>query len=334
MAEEFHSDGESDGQWDVVSMSATSDPEADHSVVGREDISVAEVHSNHFPCPTSPAAAPLVDFRGDRSRLWGEGELLPLQVQEDYVAASQELRPPFDSSNLQVEKHAAEKANPIVCVPGLSSDFHGMEAFLSPTQNEEVSEEGRDCRLILPPALSCAIGGAMLQVSKHTGLRLELPFNLEEEYIKTNPLDQRHHKDVDEFVRRIVEDKEKLNCQVVSEEVGIAAEQGALLIKCNSSEKLNCEKGVNLVAGPSLTNEHECEAWCMRQVQIWRAQARHINPFWSIALAAALMGLLILGQKWQQERHQNQQLQVQLCAKDEVQHVHFLSMCSSSCLHD
>jgi len=47
-------------------------------------------------------------------------------------------------------------------------------------------------------------------------------------------------------------------------------------------------------------------------------QARQANTLWSIALAATVMGLVILGHRWQHERCQNQQLRLQLCSKDEV----------------
>jgi hypothetical protein len=46
--------------------------------------------------------------------------------------------------------------------------------------------------------------------------------------------------------------------------------------------------------------------------------AQQATALWSIALAAAVMGLVILGHEWQHERCQNQQLQLQLNSKDEV----------------
>jgi hypothetical protein len=53
-------------------------------------------------------------------------------------------------------------------------------------------------------------------------------------------------------------------------------------------------------------------------------QARQANTLWSIALAATVMGLVILGHRWQHERCQNQQLRLQLCSKDEkISHLTF-----------
>lgn len=60
-----------------------------------------------------------------------------------------------------------------------------------------------------------------------------------------------------------------------------------------------------------------CEAWWKRHAASLLSQAREANALWPIAIAAALMGLVVLGQQWQQERWQNQQLRSQLSAKDE-----------------
>eukprot|EP01018_Ginkgo_biloba_P031937 Gb_37759 [translate_table: standard] len=56
-----------------------------------------------------------------------------------------------------------------------------------------------------------------------------------------------------------------------------------------------------------------CEAW-------WKRQASSLgqsNKLWSIAVAAALMGIVVLGQRWQYERWQNHQIRLQLRAKEE-----------------
>jgi len=53
-------------------------------------------------------------------------------------------------------------------------------------------------------------------------------------------------------------------------------------------------------------------------IVVYARQAQQATALWSIALAAAVMGLVILGHQWQHEHCQNQQLQLQLCSKDEV----------------
>ncbi|KAL5727389.1 hypothetical protein ACHQM5_000594 [Ranunculus cassubicifolius] len=50
-----------------------------------------------------------------------------------------------------------------------------------------------------------------------------------------------------------------------------------------------------------------CEAWWKRQAASLYAQAKEANVLWSVFVAAALMGLVILGQRWQQERWQTLQ---------------------------
>lgn len=52
----------------------------------------------------------------------------------------------------------------------------------------------------------------------------------------------------------------------------------------------------------------------------WKRQAVALgqpNTLWSIAVATALLGIVFLGQRWQHERWNNKQLNLQLCAKDE-----------------
>ncbi|EFJ27747.1 hypothetical protein SELMODRAFT_441457 [Selaginella moellendorffii] len=44
---------------------------------------------------------------------------------------------------------------------------------------------------------------------------------------------------------------------------------------------------------------------------------RRASTLWSLTIAAALVGLVIIGQRWQHERWQNHQMRLQLCYKDE-----------------
>jgi len=56
-----------------------------------------------------------------------------------------------------------------------------------------------------------------------------------------------------------------------------------------------------------------CEGWWKRQA----ASLGQPTTLWSIAMAAALLGIVFLGQRWQHERWNGKQLRLQLCAKDE-----------------
>ncbi|XP_010426936.1 PREDICTED: ATG8-interacting protein 2-like [Camelina sativa] len=51
-----------------------------------------------------------------------------------------------------------------------------------------------------------------------------------------------------------------------------------------------------------------CQAWWKRSAASLIAQAKETNTVWSIFIAAAVMGVVILGQHWQQERWQILQL--------------------------
>ncbi|KAE8733320.1 Origin recognition complex protein 5 [Hibiscus syriacus] len=47
-----------------------------------------------------------------------------------------------------------------------------------------------------------------------------------------------------------------------------------------------------------------CEAWWKRRAISLYAHAKEVNAFWSVFVAAAVLGLVILGQRWQQDRLQ------------------------------
>lgn len=47
-----------------------------------------------------------------------------------------------------------------------------------------------------------------------------------------------------------------------------------------------------------------CEAWWKRRAITLYAQAKEANTFWSVCIAATVMGLVIIGHQWQQERWQ------------------------------
>lgn len=59
-----------------------------------------------------------------------------------------------------------------------------------------------------------------------------------------------------------------------------------------------------------------CASWLRRQLALWQAQLRKANTLWSLALAAAVMGILILGRGWRRLQAQNRILRLQLQAKD------------------
>ncbi|XP_019053132.1 PREDICTED: ATG8-interacting protein 1 isoform X2 [Nelumbo nucifera] len=61
-----------------------------------------------------------------------------------------------------------------------------------------------------------------------------------------------------------------------------------------------------------------CEAWWKRRVASLYAHAKEANAFWSVVVAAALMGLVVIGHRWQQQRWQVQQLKWQLSTGDEM----------------
>jgi len=59
-------------------------------------------------------------------------------------------------------------------------------------------------------------------------------------------------------------------------------------------------------------------AWWKRRAASLYAHAKEANTFWSIFVTAAVMGIVILGQRWQQERWQALQLKWQASINNEV----------------
>ncbi|XP_072987270.1 ATG8-interacting protein 1 [Typha latifolia] len=51
-----------------------------------------------------------------------------------------------------------------------------------------------------------------------------------------------------------------------------------------------------------------CEAWWKRHATCLYHHAKEANTFWSVVVAAALVGLVILGQRWQRDKWQCHQL--------------------------
>ncbi|KAL0918299.1 hypothetical protein M5K25_010299 [Dendrobium thyrsiflorum] len=60
-----------------------------------------------------------------------------------------------------------------------------------------------------------------------------------------------------------------------------------------------------------------CEAWWKRHALSLCKQVKETNTFWSILMAAAVMGLVVLGKQWKREKLQLQQLRWQFSNTNE-----------------
>lgn len=58
-------------------------------------------------------------------------------------------------------------------------------------------------------------------------------------------------------------------------------------------------------------------SWWKRQIVLWQPQPRKSSAVWSIALVAAVVGIVVIGHRWQRQRFQNRQLRLVLSAKEE-----------------
>ncbi|MCO5606345.1 hypothetical protein L7F22_060533 [Adiantum nelumboides] len=59
-----------------------------------------------------------------------------------------------------------------------------------------------------------------------------------------------------------------------------------------------------------------CVSWLWTQFCRWQAQLGYANTIWSMTLAAAVMGIIVVGRRWQRLQAQNYSLRSQLWAKE------------------
>lgn len=104
---------------------------------------------------------------------------------------------------------------------------------------------------------------------------------------------------------------------------GVAPTYGDEIVVSETVESAEQEPNTSLDISNSKTSSKDdkchpldlpCEAWWKRRASALYAHAKETNAYWSIFIAAAVMGLVMLGQRWQQERA----YQLQLHGSDEV----------------
>ncbi|XP_077241950.1 mesoderm induction early response protein isoform X2 [Tasmannia lanceolata] len=103
-----------------------------------------------------------------------------------------------------------------------------------------------------------------------------------------------------------------------------APEENTTAPESNVPSQLSLDSPSDFSENPEPTKENKnngsglpCEAWWKRRAASIYSNAKEANAFWSVVVAAAVMGLVILGQQWQQERWQVQQLKWKFCINDE-----------------
>ncbi|XP_030965284.1 ATG8-interacting protein 1 [Quercus lobata] len=89
----------------------------------------------------------------------------------------------------------------------------------------------------------------------------------------------------------------------------------------SSEQGLDFSPDISSSPAPVKDEKHDgsnlpCGAWWKRRAASLYAHAKEANTFWSIFIAAAVMGLVLLGQRWQQERWQAMQLKWQISIND------------------
>ncbi|MCD7464812.1 hypothetical protein HAX54_053446 [Datura stramonium] len=74
-----------------------------------------------------------------------------------------------------------------------------------------------------------------------------------------------------------------------------------------------------------------CQAWWKRQAVSLVSHAKDANTFWSVFIAAAVVGLVVIGQRWQLERWQVLQMKWQFGGHDVVKFITVVLENSSNC---
>ncbi|KAF6157709.1 hypothetical protein GIB67_037282 [Kingdonia uniflora] len=110
----------------------------------------------------------------------------------------------------------------------------------------------------------------------------------------------------------------KIGGSVVGDEMAVDPESSQFTVDSPSDSSPDSSVSVS-PRKDNIRNRYglPCEAWWKRQAAALYAQAKEANAIWSVFVAAALMGIVILGQRWQQERWQAQQLKWQFSVSDE-----------------
>ncbi|PKA58799.1 hypothetical protein AXF42_Ash000892 [Apostasia shenzhenica] len=97
----------------------------------------------------------------------------------------------------------------------------------------------------------------------------------------------------------------------VAEPLGLSNQNSALY-----QDDKNCMEGSD--CNKSGGSNPPCEAWWKRHAISLYKHAKETHSFWSIFMAAALMGLVVLGQQWKKEKVHLRQFKWQFSINNEV----------------
>ncbi|RZC62222.1 hypothetical protein C5167_023958 [Papaver somniferum] len=103
-----------------------------------------------------------------------------------------------------------------------------------------------------------------------------------------------------------------LSASTISESTTVMPEPGA-------AAKLDSSSKISESHNPPEEDNHglPCEAWWKKRATSWYSQAKDANALWSVVVAAALMGFVVIGHRWQRESSQGRQLKWHFSISDE-----------------
>ncbi|KAI3962006.1 hypothetical protein MKW92_041604 [Papaver armeniacum] len=103
-----------------------------------------------------------------------------------------------------------------------------------------------------------------------------------------------------------------LSASTISESTTVMSEPGA-------AAKLDSSSKISESHNPPEEDIHglPCQAWWKKCATSWYSQAKDANALWSVVVAAALMGFVVIGHRWQRESSQGRQLKWHFSISDE-----------------
>ncbi|CAK9216371.1 unnamed protein product [Sphagnum troendelagicum] len=319
-----NSRGSSSSEWEVVSLSLSShslaalasfDTDPVRGGIGDEEEAVdVGLQSNYFMYPSLSSSSEAEDIQppiGSSDDDDGDGPsslITKLDVDEEKVPVA-------------AAAAAAAATTSTSDVPTKRSSQEVLLAVENTCQEEQKKEHAKEEEHL--PLLGTCTSPQMQQF---------LEMNWNEEPLPSVEGDQNEAPDC------LVKDKEDEEVQCLKTDRNLDSKFPGSDAAGTQKVELDERKGLEPLLGDGSCYEHTCEAWWKRRGVLLCVQAQQATTLWSLALAAAVMGLVILGHQWQQEWYQNQQLQLQLCSKDEkisqlVVQIALLKEALSGCQH-
>ncbi|MCL7039754.1 hypothetical protein MKW94_029317 [Papaver nudicaule] len=92
-----------------------------------------------------------------------------------------------------------------------------------------------------------------------------------------------------------------------------------VMLEPSDAAKVDSSSRISKSHNPPKGDNHglPCEAWWKKGATSWYSQAKDAMALWSVVVAAALLGFVVIGQRWQRESGKGRQLEWHFSISDE-----------------